>query len=102
MEIRSTGLGLGFGMLNAIIIMLVQVTPIAIEAISWKYFLIFIFTDVIFVIVFYFVSKSRLQSRRADKLLEIPRDVEYPIGRGRRIIRGQGRLQLRSTALYYD
>ena len=54
MEIRATGLGFGFAMLNAIIIMLVQVTPIAIQAISWKYFMIFIFTDVIFVIVFYF------------------------------------------------
>lgn len=38
--------------------MLVQVTPIAIEAISWRYFLIFIFTDVIFIIVFYFVRKD--------------------------------------------
>ncbi|KAK5945215.1 hypothetical protein PMZ80_002419 [Knufia obscura] len=54
MEIRSTGLGLGFAMLNAIIIMLVQVTPIAVEAISWRYFLIFVFMDAIFVVVFYF------------------------------------------------
>lgn len=54
MEIRATGLAFGFAMLNAIIIMLVQVTPIAIQAISWKYFMIFVFTDVIFVIVFYF------------------------------------------------
>jgi hypothetical protein len=34
--------------------MLVQVTPIAIESISWKYFLIFVFTDAVFIIVFYF------------------------------------------------
>lgn len=54
MEIRATGLAVGFATLNAIIIMLVQVTPLAIDAISWKYFMIFIFTDVIFVIVFYF------------------------------------------------
>lgn len=77
MEIRSTGLGLGFAMLNgqsssvnhpfislranknsAIIIMLVQVTPIAVEAISWRYFLIFVFMDAIFVVVFYFVSQT--------------------------------------------
>ncbi|KIW68037.1 hypothetical protein, variant [Phialophora macrospora] len=54
MEIRATGVAVGFATLNAIIIMLVQVTPIAIDAISWRYFLIFVFTDLIFVIVFYF------------------------------------------------
>ncbi|KAK5173550.1 uncharacterized protein LTR77_002231 [Saxophila tyrrhenica] len=54
MEIRATGLAAGFATLNAVIIMLVQVTPIAVEAISWKYFMIFIFTDAIFVVVFYF------------------------------------------------
>ena len=53
MEIRATGLACGFAMLNAIIIMLVQVTPIAIAAISWRYFLIFIFLHFIFVIVVY-------------------------------------------------
>ena len=42
-------------MLNAIIIMLVQVTPIAVEAISWRYFLIFIFMDAIYIVVFYFM-----------------------------------------------
>lgn len=40
-------------MLNAIIIMLVQVTPLAIAAISWRYFLIFIFLDFIFAGVVY-------------------------------------------------
>jgi hypothetical protein len=54
MEIRATGLAYGFAMLNAIIIMLVQVTPIAVQAISWKYFMIFIFCDAIFVVVVYF------------------------------------------------
>lgn len=53
MEIRATGLALGFAMLNAIIILLVQVTPIAIAAISWRYFLIFVFMDAIFIIVVY-------------------------------------------------
>src|ERR1700750_1120711 len=54
MEIRATGLACGFAMLNAIIIMLVQVTPIAIAAISWRYFMIFIFLDFTFVVVVYF------------------------------------------------
>src|ERR1700761_8096323 len=55
MEIRATGISLGFAMLNGIIIMLVQVTPIAVDAISWRFFLIFVFMDVIFLIVFYFM-----------------------------------------------
>lgn len=35
--------------------MLVQVTPIAVEKIAWKYFLIFIICDAIFITVVYFV-----------------------------------------------
>ena len=35
-------------------IVLVQVTPLAIEKISWRYFLIFVICDVIYVIGFYF------------------------------------------------
>ena len=31
----------------------VIVTPIAIEAISWKYFMIFVICDVVFIIIFY-------------------------------------------------
>ena len=31
----------------------VVVTPIAIEAISWKYFMIFVICDVVFIIIFY-------------------------------------------------
>ena len=30
------------------------VTPIAIEAISWKYFMIFVICDMIFIVIFYF------------------------------------------------
>ena len=33
--------------------MLVQVTPIAIDAISWKYFLIFVIFDCIFIVIAY-------------------------------------------------
>lgn len=36
------------------IICLVQVTPIAIENISWRYFLVFIFLDIIFLVGVYF------------------------------------------------
>jgi len=48
MEIRATGMAFGFASKTAIVVMLVQVTPIAIRDISWRYFLIFIACDVVF------------------------------------------------------
>jgi hypothetical protein len=53
--IRAVGNATAFCTFNAITIMLVQVTPIAVEKIAWKYFLIFIICDAIFLIVVYFV-----------------------------------------------
>jgi hypothetical protein len=53
--IRAAGNAVAFCTFNAITIMLVQVTPIAIEHIAWKFFLIFIITDAIFITVVYFV-----------------------------------------------
>lgn len=53
--IRAAGNAVAFCTFNAITIMLVQVTPIAIEHIAWRFFLIFIITDAIFITVVYFV-----------------------------------------------
>jgi hypothetical protein len=53
--IRAAGNAVAFCTFNAITIMLVQVTPIAIEHIAWRYFLIFIITDAIFITVVYWV-----------------------------------------------
>ncbi|KAK5956400.1 hypothetical protein OHC33_002977 [Knufia fluminis] len=53
MEIRATGMAIGFAAKTALVVMLVQVTPIAIEAISWRYFVIFIVMDIIFVVGFW-------------------------------------------------
>lgn len=53
MEIRATSMAIGFAAKTALVIMLVQVTPIAVEAISWRYFVIFIALDVIFAVGFY-------------------------------------------------
>jgi hypothetical protein len=53
-SIRAAGSASGIASLNAAIILLVQVTPLAIEAISWKYFIIFICTDLVFIVYFYF------------------------------------------------
>lgn len=49
--IRAVGNATAFCTFNAITIMLVQVTPIAVEKIAWKYFLIFIICDAIFIAV---------------------------------------------------
>jgi len=51
--IRAAGVGTTYAMSYSMIIMFVQVTPIAIEAISWKYFVIFVISDVIFLVLFY-------------------------------------------------
>jgi len=53
-NIRSTVVSAGYAVFNAFVIMLVQVTPIAIEHISWRYFLVFLIMDFIFITVFYF------------------------------------------------
>lgn len=45
---------MGYATFNAIVILLVQVTPLALDAISWKYFLIFLILDFVFVVLFYF------------------------------------------------
>ena len=53
-NIRAAGTAAAFAVQNGMIIMLVQVTPLAIDTIAWKYFMIFVFTDAIFLVVFYF------------------------------------------------
>jgi hypothetical protein len=53
--IRATGVAISFAIMNGIIIMLVQVTPLGIGTIQWRYFMIFIFIDVIHVVLVYFL-----------------------------------------------
>lgn len=59
-EIRAAGLASGYFIFNALAIVLAQVTPIAIEQISWRYFLIFLIMDCIYiVIVFFFYIETK-------------------------------------------
>lgn len=53
-SIRAVGVAAGYGIYMAFAVMLVQVTPLAIASISWKFFLIFVICDFIYVIIFYF------------------------------------------------
>jgi len=52
--IRAAGVACGYATFNCIVILLVQITPLAIEHISWRFFLIFVICDFIFITVFYF------------------------------------------------
>ncbi|KIW85243.1 hypothetical protein Z517_00633 [Fonsecaea pedrosoi CBS 271.37] len=53
-EIRAAGTATGLATFNAVTVLLVQVGPLAIQAISWRYFLIFLCMDAIFVPLVYF------------------------------------------------
>jgi hypothetical protein len=55
LKVRATGVSAGLGAFNAITIMLVQVTPLALEAIRWKFFMIFVIMDAVFITYFYFL-----------------------------------------------
>ena len=51
-NIRATGTASGYALFNMVVILLAQVTPMAIQAISWKYFMIFVICDAVFLILF--------------------------------------------------
>ena len=53
--IRAAGNAVSFCTFNAITLMLAQVTPIAIERIAWRYFVIFVVCDAIFIAVVYWI-----------------------------------------------
>jgi hypothetical protein len=52
-EIRAAGLASGYFVFNALAVLIAQVTPTAIEKISWRYFLIFLIMDCIFIVIVY-------------------------------------------------
>ena len=54
-SIRTVGCAVSYTALHLVIILLVQVTPLAVEAISWRYFLIFFICSCCFAVAFYFL-----------------------------------------------
>ncbi|KAK3650536.1 hypothetical protein LTR56_006241 [Elasticomyces elasticus] len=52
--VRAAGVACGYAAFNIIVILLVQVTPLALENVSWRYFLAFLIWDFIAVVVYYF------------------------------------------------
>lgn len=53
-EIRAAGVAIGYFTFNAITVLHLQTAPLAIATISWKYFLIFLMFDCLFVVLVYF------------------------------------------------
>lgn len=52
--IRSAGVATAYVVMHCVMIAIVQVTPLALAKISWRFFLIFLFANVIFVFILYF------------------------------------------------
>lgn len=53
-SMRPTGVAVAYMTQHVLIIILIQFTPIALETISWRFFLIFVCGSAIFSVVFYF------------------------------------------------
>lgn len=77
-ELRAAGVASGYLTFNAIGVMITQVTPMAIEKISWRYFLIFLIMDCIFLIIAYFfypetknIELERVGAAFGDKVVKI-------------------------------
>ena len=54
-SIRTVGCAVSYTALHLVIILLVQVTPMAVDAISWRFFLIFFICSCCFIVAFYFL-----------------------------------------------
>lgn len=52
-EIRAAGVASGYFVFNALAVLIAQITPTAIEKIAWRYFLIFLIMDCIFIVIAY-------------------------------------------------
>ncbi|KAF2122238.1 MFS transporter [Lophiotrema nucula] len=69
-RVRAVGVACNYVVFNATVIMLSQVTPIAIEHISWRYFLIFVICDIIFIVIFYFFYPET-KNKTLEELAEV-------------------------------
>lgn len=59
-EIRAAGLACGYFTFNALGVLIAQITPTAIEKSSWRYFLVFLIMDCVYiVIVFLFYPETK-------------------------------------------
>jgi membrane protein implicated in regulation of membrane protease activity len=81
-EIRAAGVASGYFVFNALAVLLAQITPIAIEKITWRYFLLFLIMDCIFIVIVYLfypetkgVALERVGEAFGDKVVKIEEDL---------------------------
>ena len=53
-KIRATGVACGYLVFNAMGVLMTQTAPIAIAAITWRYFIIWLVLDCVYVVIVYF------------------------------------------------
>ncbi|KIV89131.1 hypothetical protein PV10_08728 [Exophiala mesophila] len=53
-KIRPTGVAAGFLVFNAMGVLMTQTAPLAVEAITWRYFIIWLVLDCVYVVIVYF------------------------------------------------
>lgn len=53
-KIRATGVAAGYVVFNAMGVLMTQTAPLAIAAITWKYFIIWLVLDCVYVVIVYF------------------------------------------------
>lgn len=51
--IRSAGVASAYVVMHTVMIVIVQITPLALESISWRFFLIFLIANCVFVVILY-------------------------------------------------
>jgi len=77
-EVRAKAQGLASLVSTALLFMLTYTAPIALQNLSWKFFIIFIAIDVVFIfmIVFLYIETSGLSIEEVDGILHSPNPVK--------------------------
>ena len=83
-EIRAAGVASGYFVFNALAVLMAQITPLAIDKITWRYFVIFLVMDCIFIAIAYLfypetkgMTLEKVAEAFGDKVVDI---VELDLG----------------------
>jgi hypothetical protein len=83
-EIRAAGVASGYFVFNALAVLMAQITPLAIDKITWRYFVIFLVMDCIFIVIAYLfypetkgMTLEKVGEAFGDKVVDI---VELDLG----------------------
>lgn len=82
--IRSAGAATAYVAMHCMMILLVQVAPLALEVISWRFFLIFLISNVIFIVIFIFFypetkgkTLEEMNALFGDQVSRLPCNMRY-------------------------